>query len=77
VAAHPRVRRDVRHDGPRADDEPAGVLADAGSQLGDPLHVDDDRRSRGPVAEADDQVGPAREQARARAVLLDEVDRIL
>jgi hypothetical protein len=63
VAPDASVRGDVRHDRACPDDEEAVQLADPRVQLDDPLHVDDDRRPGGAVAEADDEVRPAREEA--------------
>ena len=75
-APDPRVGRDVGHHRPRPDRQPAVALADLAVQLGDPLEVDDDSRLDRPVAQPDDQVGPAGEQPRLGAALAEQGDGV-
>ena len=73
-APDPLVGGDVGHHRPRPDRQPAVVLADLAVQLGDPLEIDHDPRLDRPVAQPDDQVGPARQWPRLGASLAEQGD---
>jgi len=77
VASDPLVGGDVRHDGPGADAEVSLDLADLPVELRDPLEIDDDPRPDRTVAQADDQVGPTREEAGVGTMLGQEGDGVV
>ena len=69
------VGGDVGHRRPRAERQPAFAVTDAIVKLGDPLEIDDDPRLDRSVAQPDDQVGAAGEQARIGPELGKQGDR--